>query len=110
MAVSDLIVNKNSYVTLAEAESIITNTYTSDSPELKKWNLLSRDDKIIVLRNSALALNNLRYKGRKMQRRQPLAFPRQYAVIPGIMWTPYISQYYDNSLIDNFNTANVTNI
>lgn len=100
MAVRELIVDKDSYVTLEEANDMVANTYLSGSSELSKWNALSDDDKTIVLRNSALALNNLRYKGRKRSSSQVLAFPRVHSVLPGIMWQPFVSQNYDNSLLD----------
>ena len=99
---ADIVVNKNSYVTLEEAENIIADTYLSTSQEIQRWSALSDSDKCVALINSALALNNLRYKGRKMVRNQPLAFPRVYSVFPGITWVPFISQFYDNSLIDHF--------
>lgn len=97
---ADLVINKNSYVTLDEANQIVADSYLSTSAEVARWGSLSDADKIVALTSSAKALNNLRYKGRKMIRNQPLAFPRVYSVFPGITWMPFISQYYDSSLID----------
>lgn len=98
---AELQVNINSYVSLEEAENYIQTFYTSTSAERVKWGALTEDDKKIVLLSSARALNNLRYKGQKKIKGQPLAFPRKYQVVGfGLGYVPYTSQYIDNSLYE----------
>ena len=93
--------NINSYVDLTEANSYVETYYTSTSAERTKWNALSDDDKVISLLSSARALNNLRYKGQKKIKGQPLAFPRKYNVMGfGYGYIPYVSQYIDSSLFE----------
>lgn len=93
--------NINSYCTLDEAEEYINTYYTSNSAERVKWATLSEEDKIISLLSSARALNNLRYKGQKKIKGQPLAFPRKYGVVGfGLGYIPYTSQYIDSSLYE----------
>lgn len=98
---AELKVNINSYVTLDEADEYIKTYYTSTSAERTAWDKLSEEDKIISLLSSARSLNNLRYKGQKKVKGQPLAFPRKYAVMGfGLGYTPYVSQYMDSSLYE----------
>lgn len=102
MATPQLILNTNSYVTLEEANEYVETHYLSSSPEYKAWFDENRpeSDKIVALIASARALNNLRYKGRKVVPGQPLAFPRVLVTLPGIAYIPFVSQYFDSSLYE----------
>ena len=105
---SDLIVNTDSYVTLEEANRYVMDYYGEDSPEYKAWFSLDTSDntRIVALRASAKALNNLRYKGKKAVAGQPLAFPRKFNNFPGVVYLPYIGQYSDTSLIQGMGSNN----
>lgn len=61
----------NSYISLESANDIMP-LYD------QKWNCRSDDEKIVLLRKSAMSLNALPFLGVPMFRRQPLAFPRIY--------------------------------
>lgn len=61
----------NSYISLESANDIMP-LYD------QKWNCRSDDEKIVLLRKSAMSLNTLPFLGVPMFRRQPLAFPRIY--------------------------------
>lgn len=98
---AEIKVNFNSYVTLEEADDYIKTYYTSTSAERTTWESLPEEDKIIALLSSARALNNLRYKGQKKIKGQPLAFPRKYATMGfGVSYIPFVSQYVDSSLYE----------
>lgn len=64
----------NSYITLADAEQYFTN-YGRITPDAT-WNTLTDNQKSYALILAAQALNTLTYKGKKIIKSQPLAFPR----------------------------------
>jgi hypothetical protein len=96
---ADLQVNVDSYVSLDDAEAYVKDYFKTNSPERVAWEGASADDKVISLRMSCQALNNLRYKGQKAIGGQPLAFPRTYSSYPGIVYLPYYSQSRDSTLL-----------
>lgn len=99
---SKIVIGTNSYVTLEEANSYISNVYMSFTEQYKQWfsSELSDSDKESALISSALALNNLKYQGSKqVYVKQPLAFPRRYIVGPGVYYTPFVTQCADTSLV-----------
>jgi len=98
----------DSYVTLAEADSYVENNYMSTSNEMETWSGLQDSDKEVVLRQSCLSLNNLKYTGSKQRNGQKLAFPRmqRYGVGPGVATTLFVSQFTDNSLVDQGGSTN----
>lgn len=61
----------NSYISLESANDIMP-LYD------QKWDCRSDDEKVVLLRKSAMSLNALPFLGVPMFRRQPLAFPRIY--------------------------------
>lgn len=105
---ADLVLNTNTYVTLEDADAYVESNFLSQSPEYKAWFDETRpeSDKVVALLSSAKALNNLRYKGRKLVRGQSLAFPRSFNTFPGVIYTPYVSQFTDNSLIEGVGGSN----
>jgi hypothetical protein len=65
---------QNSYITLSDAESYLTSldrVASSDS-----WNDLTDEQKKACLILAAKSLNTFSYKGQKVCKKQPLAFPR----------------------------------
>lgn len=95
-------VGVDSFVSVEDADKYVSETYTNTNAYRVKWDSLSVDDKEILLRRSTRALNRLKYVGRTKQYNQKLAFPRvlNYGV-GGVMWAPYVSQFFDNQLISN---------
>lgn len=91
-------INKESYVTLDEANEIASKNYTSTSDILVKWNALSDSDKEVLLRNSCTSIDCLKFDGVKARANQSLAFPRKLSNPVGIGYALFISQMYDNSL------------
>ena len=96
-----LVVNENSYCTVAEADEYMTSHFLSDDEYLIKWLSLSEEDKEVCLIRSTQALDNLKYIGRK-KGIQKLQFPRVMNLGTfGFVPTLYTSQFYDNGLIRN---------
>lgn len=94
-----LIVGKNTYVTLEEAERIISNSFISSDKAYQKWQTLSNGDKEVLLQNSCRDIDNLKFEGRRKNLSQTLEFPRVDASFsPGIGYALYIGQFYDNGL------------
>lgn len=94
-----LVVNENSYCTVAEADEYITSHFISDDEYLVKWLNLSEEDKEVCLIRSTQALDNLKYIGRK-KGVQKLQFPRVITLgAGGYGYNLYVSQYFDNGLI-----------
>lgn len=96
--------SNESWVSLEEAEVIISNNFLSDDELLTKWQSLSNNDKEVLLRNSARAITDAyKFVGRKAKAGQYLAFPRVLDVLPvGLAYTIYTSQYYDNGISGSY--------
>lgn len=71
-----LVVNENTYVTVSEADKIVSNYLTSDSEILSLYDNLDDDDKTVILYRSCLDMQKLKYRGTKQGPEQKLAFPR----------------------------------
>ena len=71
-----LVVNENTYVTVSEADRIVSNYLTSDSEILSLYDNMDDDDKTIILYRSCLDMQKLKYRGFKQDQNQKLAFPR----------------------------------
>lgn len=93
-----LSVGTDSYVTLAEAEELISSYFTSSDGTRKVWNNTSSADKEVALRKSCRAINNLEksFSGRRKNSGQTMAFPRVKTVIAGVYALPFVSQIHDN--------------
>lgn len=100
-------VGVNSYVTLEEAKNYVA-LKPSDSPLLMAWNKegLTDEDRERYLIESAMALNNLKYTGKKKIRGQVLAFPRCANQSVGFWYNPYgVYQKADLSLMDGLTSG-----
>jgi hypothetical protein len=64
------------YQTAAEADSYIIAHYRTSSKPRQAWDVLSCDDKNILLVNAFESIEALPFTGRKAWRHQPFAFPR----------------------------------
>lgn len=96
-----LVINENSYCTVAEADEYVNSHFLDDDEYRVKWSGLSVENKEVCLIRSTQALDNLKYIGRK-KGAQKLQFPRilnlgTFGIVPVL----YTSQYYDNGLIRN---------
>ena len=76
---NSLVVGKNSFIGLEEADEIIKNTYTSFDTEYKFWTELSDEDKTVLMIRGTRLLNSDRFlwKGQRVDKNQSLVFPRK---------------------------------
>ena len=73
----------SSYVTVEEANVYIRNNLLSTDPLRVSWEVLSEQDRQVLLNRSAAAINALPYPGRKTVSGQENAFPRYpYTEVP----------------------------
>ena len=94
----DIQVGINSYVEVADADDYIGSHYISTNDARASWEALSDDDKAAALIASCMALNNLKYKGRRAAAGQILEFPRTNARIGGVAWLPVFNPFVDTGL------------
>ena len=73
----ELIVGQNSYMTVAEADEIVTSRFRSTSKERQLWNNIG-DDKAVVIMSATDKYDNdnILYKYKKADANQNLQFPR----------------------------------
>lgn len=64
------------YTSVQEANDYISNHYTEDSAERKRWETLSDNDKNVYLTNAFESIEKLNFNGRKAVPGQETAFPR----------------------------------
>lgn len=69
-------VGVDTYITVAETDTYISEHYVSGDERRKKWAELEAADKEIYLRRAAAAIDSLSYPGAKCARDQVMAFPR----------------------------------
>lgn len=93
-----LVVGEDSYVTLEEAEELITRSSLSTDAAYQKWISLSDSDKEVLLRNSCRDIDNLKFNGRRKSLGQKLEFPRVDSMPSGIGYRLFVGQFYDNGL------------
>ena len=74
----ELVIGQNSYMTVAEADEIVTSNFISTSTERKLWDSLDESDKavIIVSTTTKYDSDSMLYKGSKVSKEQKLQFPR----------------------------------
>lgn len=99
-------VGVDSYVSLQEAENILSSICTSNDSAYAKWRELSDSDKEVLLRNSCRDINSLRFIGKRKNLGQKLEFPRVNSLPCGIGYSLFISQFQDNVLYNNGSTNN----
>ena len=76
------------YVTFQEAEDYIRSHYVCENELRRQWELTTVDDKVVLLNRSFQVLEMLPFAGRKLDPKQPNAFPRwpQKEVPVAIKW------------------------
>lgn len=93
-----LTVGKDSYVTLEEANDIISENFISTDEVYVFWQGLSDSDKEALLRSSRRSIDSLKFTGRRKVPGQILEFPRVNMMPSGYGFRLYIGQFYDNGL------------
>lgn len=91
--------NTDSYVSVSEADEIVTNYFTSTNAVRVKWEDLENSDKEALLRASCRAINSLKLEGVRLYPGQVQEFPRRKSNVAGVGYRYFVSQTYDNSLI-----------
>lgn len=71
-----LVVGGNSYMTLAEAEELISELFISSSDEQKFWVSLADEDKMVIILNGTVTFESLMFLGKKKDVAQSMSFPR----------------------------------
>ncbi len=70
-------IGTNSYVTIAQADTFITENFIASNEQRVAWQATSDADKETYLRNAAQAMERLRFAGKKCDDNQAMSFPRQ---------------------------------
>lgn len=110
---ADLIVYKNSYMTLEEANTIISSSFLSSSKEKQFWDNLSDDDKKILILNSTEIVDkpSFCYLGKKNSSEQNMEWPRvihgQYTDTPYSIKKGLILQLISDNNVENNDTAEI---
>ena len=91
-----LSVGTDSYVTLSEAEELVSSYFMSSDNTRIAWSLASEADKEVALRRSCNSINNLKFVGRRKNTSQKLEFPRVKTVVAGVAYIPFVPQTFDN--------------
>lgn len=69
----------DSYMTVEEANEIVSNCFTDKDKESVIWNSLSNEEKQVLIQKATIKLEtSLLFIGKKVRRGQKLAFPRVY--------------------------------
>jgi hypothetical protein len=66
----------DTYLSVEAALELLRGLLPSSDPARAAFEALSAEDQAVYLRQAALALEGIRYAGRKTDAAQPLAFPR----------------------------------
>lgn len=100
-----LIVGRNTYITLEEAETIIKESFLSSDKTYQQWKDLDDNDKAVLLSNSCRDIDALKFDGRRKNLGQALEFPRVLDNVSGIGYSLYTSQFIDNGLYSRNTSA-----
>lgn len=71
-----LVLGKDTYITIEQANQYISNYYLSSDPLRIQWEAIEDADKEVLLRKAFVQINSLPYTGRPKNNKQPLPFPR----------------------------------
>lgn len=100
-----LTVGKDSYVTLEEAEKLISENFISTDDVYVFWRELSDQDKEALLRQSTRNIDRLKFTGRRRTPGQILEFPRVNMMPSGYGYRLFIGQLWDNGLYSPYGTV-----
>ena len=99
-----LSVGTDSYVTLNEANDLVTSYFLSSDTARIAWNNASDSDREVALRKSCKAIDKIRdFVGRRKYTRQTLEFPRVKTVVAGVGYLPFVMQNTDNWIDSSVN-------
>lgn len=90
----ELIVGKNSYITLEEAEQLMSEMYLDTDDQYVYWQGLSENNKKVLIARGTKIVDNeeIKYKGVKVDKNQDMQFPRDI--------TDDMSLSTDNNILD----------
>lgn len=71
-----LVLGKDTYITIEQANQYISNYYLSSDPLRIQWEAIEDADKEVLLRKAFVQINSLPYTGRPENNKQSLPFPR----------------------------------
>lgn len=71
-----LVLGKDTYITIEQANQYISNYYLSSDPLRIQWEAIEDADKEVLLRKAFVQINSLPYTGRPKNSKQSLPFPR----------------------------------
>jgi hypothetical protein len=93
---AELIIGKNSFMDVAEADKIISDNYMDTDNEYQVWNSLSENNKSALIIKYTKYINNesLLYRGKKVDITQNMEFPRD------VSNDDQLSGIYDNDILD----------
>lgn len=95
----ELQVGINTYATVEEADNYIASHYLSSNSARQSWEALTDEDKKAALLRSCVALNALKYNGRRKVAGQKLEFPRTSSQgVAGVFYQPVFNPAYDQGL------------
>lgn len=77
---SILVIGQNSYVTAEEANTFVNTYYLSTDPIRLQWDVLSSEDREVLLARSLMFIECLPYNGAKTSISQKLQFPRNGSI------------------------------
>jgi hypothetical protein len=74
----NLIVGENTYMTVEDANQLLSDFLVSSDPMKKYWDALSNDDKSVLIYSNTQKFDNddMMYRWFKLDAEQPLQFPR----------------------------------
>jgi len=102
-----MVVYEDTYMTLQEANELISKMYISTSKERVFWESLSDADKETLISSFTLSIDNesMLYRGRKAEPSQDMQFPRiidgHYTDVPYSIKQGILSQMLRNNLLKN---------
>lgn len=96
-----LVVNEDSYISVADADVYVENYYSNKPDVLTKWNTLSVQAKESLLRDSTRSIDTaFKFRGRKRKVAQRLQFPRYNQTYFGVGFGYVTNQLFDNELFE----------
>lgn len=93
---AELIVGKNSFMTLEEADKIISDNFMDTDNEFIVWDGLSESNKAVLIIKATRPINSeaLLYRGKKVDIAQAMEFPRD------VSDDSQLSGIYDNDILE----------
>lgn len=100
-----LVVGKDTYITIEQANEYVSNYYLSSDPLRIQWEASSEEDKEVLLRKAFNQINSLPFIGKPKRVDQPLPFPRYCDFKPQDMQNVQYAQVEQAIAISDIVTA-----